>query len=236
MDGKFTDISAVIFDLDNTVFDHSMVQHQSLSEIYNEFSFVFNGTTFENFFDAYIKNNEIVWNLLIAGKITRDELRLSRFSDILAKFELDTSYSQEMTDRYLEIYSGISFFMEGAPDTLKYLRQKYKLGIVTNGFKDIQDIKIDNLGVRDMFKVILTSEEAGVMKPHPDIFRQAAEKLKTPVSKCLFVGDSYDSDVAGAAGSGMKPVWFNPSGKEPSDGEQVHIHAISTLWELTDLL
>ncbi|MFC1562060.1 YjjG family noncanonical pyrimidine nucleotidase [candidate division KSB1 bacterium] len=212
MNDIFHNIKAVLFDLDNTIFDHSRVQNNSLALLYQEYRYIFNGTPLEDFRNKYIEHNDFVWNLLIQGKITKDELRYRRIADVLQHFSLDYSSSRAMTERYLEIYLDQSFFVEGAESVITALQSRYRLGIITNGFKDVQSIKIDKLGVRESFEVIVMSEDLGVMKPDRKIFQKALDALQCPSEAVLFVGDNYETDILGAAEAGMPTVWYNPAG------------------------
>lgn len=201
-------IKAVIFDLDNTIFDHNRVQRESLHRIHSHYSDTFKGLEFPVFFDHYIENNELVWNQLFKGEITKETLRLRRFADILEFFGLDSSPALEMTDKYLDVYTEIAYFMKGARELLDNVRGRFKLGMVTNGFADIQFIKLENLGIKDYFDVVVTSDEARAMKPDARIFEAAVKRLNCLVSECLFIGDSYENDIAGAAKCGMRTIWY----------------------------
>lgn len=232
MNSLLNDIRAILFDLDNTIFDHTRVQKESLFELHTRYSEIFDGISFDKFYRAYVKNNEIVWRMMVAGEITKETLRLRRFSDVLQSFGLGTARAAEMTKVYLDIYADRYYFMDGAYSVLQELHTRFNLGLITNGFPDIQNIKIDRLGIRSLFDVIVMSDTAGVMKPHPDIFLKAVEALDRSAEECLFVGDSYDTDITGAAQIGMKTVWFNPSRKEPPQDAPHRLPVVTDLREL----
>jgi len=231
-----SDIKAVLFDLDDTIFDHRKVQKLSLKELYRDYHHVFSGIPFRDFYSAYIHNNEILWALIERGAISKKQLRLRRISDFLREFNLDASFASEMTRHYLTIYSRFSFLIPGVKSTIRYLYKKYMLGIITNGFFDIQSVKIDRLGFSHLFKSIVLSEDAGAMKPQPEIFRKAISELGCSAEECIFVGDSYDSDIIGARHTGMVPIWYNPAGKNHPEDSSVSPFIISSMNELTGIL
>jgi HAD superfamily hydrolase (TIGR01509 family) len=102
--------------------------------------------------------------------------------------------------------------MSGAKSSLTELSRHYPLGVVSNGFADMQRRKLAALGFSDLFKSMVFSSEAGVLKPQPEIFQRAATELQCAPADCLFVGDSYERDMLGARAAGMQTCWFNPGG------------------------
>jgi len=89
--------------------------------------------------------------------------------------------------------------------------QKYKLHIITNGFQEVQDIKIAASDLGKYFENIVTSEEVGVKKPHKGIFEYALQKAGASAAVSLMIGDDPDVDVLGARDSGMDQVLFDPN-------------------------
>jgi putative hydrolase of the HAD superfamily len=86
------------------------------------------------------------------------------------------------------------------------------LGLVTNGPSDLQRGKIDALDLSRSISAIVISGEHGVAKPDPAIFRVALDALGVDPGDAWFVGDSLDTDVAGALSAGMVALWLNRGG------------------------
>ena len=93
------------------------------------------------------------------------------------------------------------------------LKGRYQLGVVSNGFADVQYKKLAALRVDQHFRCVVLSGELGVAKPDPAIFHDAAGRLGASPGQCLYVGDSYLDDVVGAKTAGMCACWFNPCGR-----------------------
>lgn len=93
-------------------------------------------------------------------------------------------------------------------EMLEDLSAKHQLHIITNGFKEIQHIKIDNSGLRPYLKEIIISEEHGLTKPHVEIFRLAEAKTGAQKEECVMIGDNWVSDIEGAIGAGWKAVFY----------------------------
>ncbi len=216
MNNSNTLIKAILFDLDNTLFDHDRAELESLKKIYRSYRNLFNGISFDTFYEKFQINNDMFWKKLITGETNRWQSRQGRFALTLKDCGLKQSPAAEMFSVYLSIYIHNHYYVDGAENLLKTLnRKKYTLGIITNGFTTVQENKIDGLGIRRYFDTIVMSEKVGVMKPHPKIFNTALAKIRCEAQDCLFVGDSFDSDVVGALKSGLKAVWFNPKQKPP---------------------
>jgi HAD superfamily hydrolase (TIGR01509 family) len=114
------------------------------------------------------------------------------------------------------------------------LAQRFKLGVITNqlSLTQLQKMeRIDPLGA--YFKILVTSEDAGVEKPDPRIYKMACKKLGTRPAQTLLVGDSWSADVMGGIKAGL-PVAFlslSPPGRRlPS--RCFHIRSIAELPQL----
>lgn len=159
------------------------------------------------------------------------------FAELLAELPwLTKPEITELLNYYSEHYVKNALLMEYAAETIAYVRQKYKMGLITNGKNAIQYGKIDQLGIREAFDFILVSEEAGFKKPDAKIFELALEKLDLSPEQCLFIGDHPQNDIEGAGKYGMKTIWFEVN--QPWN-EKVTIkpeHTIKHLRELAEIL
>ncbi|MCF6190742.1 MAG: HAD family hydrolase [Cocleimonas sp.] len=119
-------------------------------------------------------------------------------------------------------------FFEGTLDLLDQLSSRYSLGVISNGNADVHHI-----GVGHLFDFVLSSEAAGVAKPHPSIFEQALGLSNTEKHETVYVGDDPKRDILGAHGAGIHAIWFNPSLK-PWPGGQTPTAVIQHLNQLED--
>jgi putative hydrolase of the HAD superfamily len=125
---------------------------------------------------------------------------------------------------------------DDAAPTLAALRPRYKLGLITNGPSAIQRAKIERFGLAGYFDALIVSGEVGVAKPDPAIFRLALERLGVEPAEALFVGDSPEHDLRGAAAAGVPFVWMNPAGEELPAALTPPLATIARLGELLGLL
>lgn len=121
--------------------------------------------------------------------------------------------------------------MDQAKEVLESIRQKYKIGLITNGRTEIQYGKLDQLGIRNMFDVIIVSEEAGVKKPSPEIFHMALDHLALEAEACIFIGDHPVNDIEGAARVGMAMIWIKVN--QPWNDE-VEVQPLAAIHQLKE--
>ena len=124
--------------------------------------------------------------------------------------------------------------VDGAMDLLNYLKPKYEMHILSNGFKEVQYKKIENSGLKSFFDKILLSDEIGVNKPHANFFTHALEQVNAKPSETLMIGDSWDADIVGAYNSGIDQMWFNPQENRPIIFTPTY--SVKTLDEIKDIL
>ncbi len=120
-----------------------------------------------------------------------------------------------------------------ALQTLEALRPYFKLGLITNGPIKTQRPKIERFRLVDYLDLLIVSEEVGVAKPDPKIFQIALEQLELAPSQALYVGDSLEFDLPGAAAAQLPFIWMNPR-HETLPAELAR--PLATIERLTDLL
>ncbi len=125
---------------------------------------------------------------------------------------------------------------EDALNVLSRLKGRLPLGVITNGAADTQREKLRWLDIERHFGVIAISGEVGVAKPDAAIFRVALEQLAIAADSAWHVGDSLQTDVAGAKSAGLTAVWLNRHGIERKTGDPEPHFEIASLTELLALL
>ena len=85
------------------------------------------------------------------------------------------------------------------------------LGLISNVDRDIAPL-CQELGLSSLLQIVVTSQDAGVNKPHPGIFEEALKQAGVEASQAIYVGDQYQVDVVGANGAGMKGVLLDRGG------------------------
>ncbi|MGL6267184.1 MAG: YjjG family noncanonical pyrimidine nucleotidase [Chitinophagaceae bacterium] len=227
----------IFFDLDHTLWDFETNSRETLEDLYQELGLKDRGIkTPEEFHRVYNHYNLIFWDRFRKGFINRDELRWKRMWRTMLEFKIaDEKLAKDMSERYLEILPTKKKLFHDTIDILEYLKAKsYPIHLITNGFEKTQHAKMKNSGIDHYFTHVITSEAAGIMKPHVAIFEYAMEKAGAKPHHCIMIGDTLDADIEGANNAGIDTVYFNPS--NPANGDIQPKYVIENLGELKKLL
>lgn len=231
-------VRQLFFDLDRTLWDFETNSKQTLYHLYNELSL---GDTIEHFLHfhhTYIQVNSDLWQLYGKGKLTKTELRDQRFVTALAKHGIhDTSLAQRMSDGYIDMSPRQTALFPGAKETLEQLKsENYRMHIITNGFKEVQFIKLENSGIREYFDMILCSEEIGVTKPHREIFQEAQRRTDCTPQHAIMIGDDFKADVIGALNAGWTAMHFDPEVRFKKERDVIRLRALEEIPEAVNCL
>ena len=213
----------LFFDLDDTLWDFEKNSGIVLKQLFLEFDLENKlKTDFDNFSKVYKKTNHQLWQQYSKKEIDKHHLRNNRFNIVFNKFDYD-NYNEnlEVTEHYLNRAPKGTHLKDGCIETLDYLKTNYHLHIITNGFKEIQAIKIDGCGLRDYFKNIIVSEEHQLSKPEEKIFRLAETFADAKQEECVMIGDNYESDIVGALNAGWEAIYFAEEKPESYSGRHI---------------
>ncbi|MGZ3885231.1 MAG: YjjG family noncanonical pyrimidine nucleotidase [Bacteroidia bacterium] len=224
----------LFFDLDNTLWDFDANSQLTLSGLFKTHGLDQKlSTDFDIFFEKYVAINDALWHLYYFKKIGKNELRYKRFYDAFLYFGYDDLVlSKKMAEDYLREAPYSKALKPGCIEVLEHLGKKAELHIITNGFAEVQNIKLDNCGLRPYFSQIIISEEHGLTKPDAGIFRLAEQMTGASAAESVMIGDNLVSDIDGAVGAGWRAVYYNYKNTAPSKHK---VHHITHLRELTDL-
>ncbi|MGB5430368.1 HAD family hydrolase, partial [Eudoraea sp.] len=128
-----------------------------------------------------------------------------------------------LSTEYITNLAAFNNLLPNTVEILNYLKPKYKLHIITNGFEEVQTRKLVNANIFEYFDQVINSEMAGVKKPNPEIFELALKKANTAADKSLMVGDNIEADILGAKAVGLHALHFNAH-NDPKHEHCVMIH------------
>ena len=217
----------ILFDADETLFHFDSFKGMQLM-------FSRKGVDFSRQdYDSYQQVNKPLWVDYQNGDITAHQLKHIRFDQWAKK--LDTS-TAELNRAFLEAMADICTLLPGAKELMEGLAGKANLGIITNGFTELQAIRLERTGMTDYFEHVVISEEVGVAKPNHGIFSHALEKMGNPCkSKVLMVGDNLHSDILGGINFGIETCWLNVSGDNGQSDIEPH-YTVQSLGQLKSIL
>lgn len=221
----------IFFDLDHTIWDFDRNAEETLHELYHTYKLKNLGLHSPDLFIAiYTENNHRLWADYHLGKISKEELRQTRFS----KTFIDLGMHPDLVpngfeDDYVRICPTKTNLFPEAHETLAYLQEKYILHIISNGFKESTELKIELTDLAKYFQNIIISEVVGFNKPDSTIFQHALDEAEAQVAHSLMIGDSLEADVRGALAFGMDAIYFNPDRKEKPEDIPHQIHHLNEL-------
>ncbi len=225
----------IFFDLDNTLWDFTANSRLAMKQTLEENDILPKSVVFDDFFGIYEQINKSLWSDYHSRKITKQILIVERFSRSLSEFGLSDLDWKEINRLYLENMAIQTGLFPNTLETLGILKSKgYRMHIITNGFKEVQRAKLANCGLEGFFTKVFISEELQTSKPHRQIFEHALKSTNASKKKSIMIGDSWETDIAGALDFGMDQIMFLNGGLHelPEEIKSKQLSANSSCLEL----
>ena len=217
----------ILFDADDTLFHFDA--YAGLQRLFQQYDVAFSAEDYQQ----YQSVNKPLWVEYQNGAITALQLQHQRFQGWADRLKVTP---HDLNSGFLNAMAEICVPLAGAVNLLNSLKGKVKMGIITNGFTALQQIRLERTGFLGYFDLLVISEQVGHAKPHPAIFDYALEKMGNPSrERVMMVGDNPDSDILGGIRAGLATCWLNadnralPEGIEPT-------WQVSTLRGLEEIL
>ena len=192
------DMKVIVFDLDNTLIDRQRAFTEMLK---NRIEL----TLPEN--KKHLKEQAIqdilMWD--DNGTVSRSV----SFKKYCEKYEVTCMTSEELSTYWTTISGSVVYLFDDVVEVISYLKEKYRLAILTNGSPISQRRKLESTGILELFELSVVSGEVGIDKPDPRIFDVMCEKLNVSPDECLYIGDNYVNDVLGARNAGWSAIYLN---------------------------
>ena len=211
------------FDLDNTLFSHEQAFERATKDSYHSYCENVGRSSklvpYDHFFALFKTNSDQYWQLFEEKKIDGPTYRRMRFNETMKTLALP--YGDDLSDRfhahYYRLVDEYSVPFQGLKEIMVLLKeQDIKFVIITNGTIDTQYGKVKRLGLDKWIEEenVIVSEEVGIAKPDPDIFRLAEKKLDFLAEDMLFIGDSWKHDIVGSIDAGWDAIFLNTRGED----------------------
>jgi putative hydrolase of the HAD superfamily len=227
---KHLSISDIFFDLDHTLWDFEKNSALAFYKVFDKHQIQID---IPLFLQIYEPINLQYWKLYRDEQITKQELRRGRLNDTF--FLMGTSFPVDIIDSLAEAYIDFlplnNHLFPGTIELLDYLKPIYRLHIITNGFEEVQTLKLRNSNIESYFQTVTNSERVGVKKPNPLIFQFALNQANSSPEKSVMIGDNLEADILGAQAVGMHHLFFNPNNHRHSGfAEAKHLLDIKDLF------
>ncbi len=232
-------VSAVLLDLDDTVFDHRHSSRSALQAVHRRHAALAE-VPFERFEHEHARILEDFHLEVLFGRIALDDARVERFRRLfeVSGIAAETDVARAAAAMYREEYQAARRAVTGAAALLEALRRRARVGIVSNNVLAEQQEKLRYCELAAHVDVLIVSEETGTVKPDPAIFQVALDRLGATAAEAVMVGDSWAADVVGARRAGIRAIWFNPDARprpEPST-EVAELRALEPLDEVLGVI
>lgn len=224
--------SVLFIDADHTLFDFDQSEviafRQLLANINRE-------KDEDTLLPLYIKINRDIWDEMHKGLITQDELKAARFSRFTKAAHIDDD-ADKLSRQFTNYLSEASILYDGAYEIIKKLSKKYRLVIVTNGLKAVQDKRVRHSVLSPYIEATVISDEIGISKPNPAIIDYALKEIHhSRKDDVVIIGDNLHSDILCGFNAGIDTIWYNPN-QEENDLDKDPTHTISSLFDLLKIL
>ncbi|WP_223649722.1 HAD family hydrolase [Hymenobacter psoromatis] len=228
-----TPVTTVLFDLDDTLFDHMATARAALAAT-AAIRPALQQVPLEELYQRYSELLEELHPLVMTGQLSYLGARQLRFQRLLAPYEPAVSavVVTQVAEQHYRHYQRLRQPVAGALALLKCLKPDYQIGIVTNNRTAEQEEKLRHLGMREFVDALITSEGVGVLKPDPAIYEVALRRLGVTAAETVMVGDNWQADVLGALAMGIRPVWLNRLGVARP---LAHVAELASLEPLVDV-
>lgn len=202
-------IKHIFFDLDHTLWDFEKNSAKAYLSCFKKHQITVN---MADFLTTYVPINLKYWKLYREDRLSKKSLKYRRLKDAFTavSYTVSDELINQIAIDYLKFLPENNKLFEGTIEILNYLKPNYQLHIITNGFSEVQNTKIEKAGIKHFFTEIITSDEVGAKKPNPKVFEYALDKTNATKQESIMIGDSLEADIQGALNAGMQAIHFNP--------------------------
>ena len=221
------------FDIDRTLWDLKSNSELTLWELINKHMPGL-APKFKEFLNIFYIENEKLWLQYRNGEISKEILRAKRFNDTFNILGINApSTATIIGDDFIKESPLKTGLFPYTIETLEYLQlQGYNMYLLTNGFAEVQRVKIKESRLETFFKKMITSEDTGYQKPNKKIFEYALKTVNAKKRESIMIGDDIDNDIIGAKQFGMDTVFFNPEKLKHNSNPTFEIHSLNELMDI----
>ena len=225
------DIKAILIDIDNTLLDFNKGAKLAMEKAFIECGLSFK----DEYFSVFTRENDLLWEKIERGELTRQGLHKVRFSIIFNALNI-TGDSDKAEVEFRKALFDIAETVDGAVELLKYLSQKYKIYCASNAIYNQQINRLKIAQMHDYFEGFFISEIIGVQKPTKEFFDYCFEHMNgITKEQTIMIGDSLTADIIGAKNYRIKSIWYNHL-KKPNKTDIVPDYEVASLLDIKNII
>ncbi len=206
--------TTLLMDADDTIFDFPKCEHEALKNALTDYGYEFT----EEVNECFSRINAALWKKFEIGQITRAELRVRRFREMLEQCFSELGKGEEeceaLAGQYVKRLGEQAVLIDGAREALEKLSKRFEIYIITNGLKPVQESRF---AIAELWRYVrkeYISDAMGVQKPSAEYFRMVLDDIpEKDTKRILVVGDSLTSDMKGGRNAGLDTCIYDPKGK-----------------------
>lgn len=199
--------STLLMDADDTIFDFPRCEYIALRNTLTAWGLDFD----DRIYSCFTTINSGLWRLFEANRIKRSELRVRRFSELMDECFSGSGDPARLADTYVERLAEQAIFIDGAEDALRELSQVYRIYLITNGLKPVQENRIALSGLDRFISGAFISDAMNAQKPMKEYFDAVLDAVpEKDTTRLLVVGDSLTSDMQGGRNAGLDTCLYDP--------------------------
>ncbi|TAH24839.1 MAG: noncanonical pyrimidine nucleotidase, YjjG family [Cytophagales bacterium] len=224
----------IIFDLDHTLWDFDSNCKLALEQLYLKYEFdKINSLTIEEFLKKYIEVNTRLWDQHHRGLESKETIRNKRFIYTFEELGLSLELIPEnLNADFMKLCPTMGQLIPGAMELLNYLKPKYQLHILSNGFLESQYVKMKYAHIDYFFTEVVLAEACGYAKPQKEIFEYTLTKIGGSTEDSIMVGDDLMVDILGAKNAGLNQIYYNRYNQPHKEEIFYETNDLSTLKDL----
>lgn len=218
---------AIFFDIDDTLLNFSVANRSAFVKSFGQFNLQHDDLTYS----TYKNINHQLWEKQKLGQITVQNVIDYRFKELFLALNIELDH-----DHFRDTFQGNlakeHTLEDGATEAIQYLSQKYKLFAASNSFLNQQKSRLDLAGLLSHFSDLYISDDIGYEKPDQRFFETCLRRSNIAKEEVLFIGDSLEADMKGAASCEISTCWYNPKNLP----NQLQLNITHTIQHLSDLV
>ena len=198
----------ILFDADDTLLDFKRAERVALVNSLNKNDILIKNEDIE----IYSKINLSLWKMLEKNEITREKLKVERFTRFLNAIN-KSGDGRILSECYMDELAKCGFVKDGAMEICECLSKKCRLFIATNGLTAVQNSRFSLSGLNKYIEAMFITETIGYQKPNVEFFDYIFRFLgDIDKNKVLMVGDSVSSDIMGGINAGIDTCLLDENG------------------------